>query len=158
MEGKQLRVIFDCNVYLQALISAGGPAAACLDSARGGRVTLFYSDFVLAELRDVALRPGLVKRFAITAEAVEAVVEIITKCGIGLADVPSVFQYDRDPTDARYVDLALAATARLIVSRDKDLLSLNDPGTPEREALRQLGYELEVLTPVGLLDRIAGTE
>ena len=39
---------------------------------------------------------------------------------------PELFAYARDPDDAHYVNLALAADAKLIVSRDKDLLDLMD--------------------------------
>jgi putative PIN family toxin of toxin-antitoxin system len=149
------RVVFDCNVYLQALISARGPAAACFDAARSGRVSLFYSDFVLDELRDVALRPRLVERFRITQEAVEMFIELSQKAGVYLARVPEVFRYDRDPKDAHYVDLAIASSAQLVVSRDRDLLSLNSKETPERQqVLREPSEEFLVVTPQGL-ERLA---
>lgn len=152
------RVVFDCNVFLQALISAQGPAGRCFEAAQTGRVALFYSQDILAELADVALRPKIVQRFSITAEAVELFSELIEGAGTLIETVPLVFHYPRDPKDAHYVDLAVAVSANLVVSRDKDLLALNDPGTPEREALAQLGYDLLVVTPVGLLERLEKTK
>ena len=53
-------------------------------------------------------------------------------------EVPHVFEFARDPQDAHYVDLAVAANAKLIVSRDKDLLSLRDATTTDgREFLNR---------------------
>ena len=149
------RVVFDCNVYLQALISSRGPAAACFDAARSGRVALHYSDFVIAEFRDVAQRPRLVERFGITHEAVELFVELIQKAGSYVEKAPEVFRYDRDPKDAHYVDLAIATSARLVVSRDRDLLALNADDCPERRALEKLNAGFSVVTPEGLLERLA---
>lgn len=41
-----------------------------------------------------------------------------------IRDVPSIFNYERDPKDEPYVNLALAANATHLVSRDKDGLDL----------------------------------
>ncbi|MAT70840.1 MAG: putative toxin-antitoxin system toxin component, PIN family [Planctomycetaceae bacterium] len=148
------RVVFDCNVFLQALISDQGPAAHCFEAAQTGHVTLYYSQEILAEFADVALRPKIVQRFGITAEAVELFTELIEGAGKLIESVPQVFHYERDPKDAHYVDLAVAILANLVVSRDRDLLALNDPEAPEREVLAQLGCDLVVVTPVGLLERL----
>jgi predicted nucleic acid-binding protein len=51
------RVVFDYNVYFQALISRGGPAAQCFSAAQEGKLLLFASARVVDELRDVCLRP-----------------------------------------------------------------------------------------------------
>jgi len=83
----------------------------------------------------------------------ESIAEIATT----LVDVPAVFEFPRDPNDAHYVDLALAAQAKLIVSRDLDLLSLGDPSTPEGREFRARFPDLEILTPselLRLLDRV----
>jgi predicted nucleic acid-binding protein len=61
------------------------------------------------------------------------------------------FEFPRDPKDARYVDLALAAQAKLIVSRDLDLLFLGDPSTPEGRDFQARFPDVEILTPTELL-------
>ncbi|HEY2911138.1 MAG TPA: putative toxin-antitoxin system toxin component, PIN family, partial [Gemmataceae bacterium] len=38
--------------------------------------------------------------------------------------VPDAFELQRDPEDSKYLNLAIAANAKLIVSRDNDLLDL----------------------------------
>jgi predicted nucleic acid-binding protein len=39
-------------------------------------------------------------------------------------EVPRVFEYPRDPNDEPYINLAIPARAKYLVSRDKDLLDL----------------------------------
>ena len=48
------RVVFDCNIYFQALISPNGPAGACLTAAQQGRLQLFVTEHVIQELTEFA--------------------------------------------------------------------------------------------------------
>lgn len=41
------------------------------------------------------------------------------------------FSYERDPKDEPYVNLALAAGAKYLVTRDKDLLDLMSEGVSQ---------------------------
>ena len=63
-----MNVVFDCNVYFQAIIGPQGPAAACLNAVIDGRLTLYFTEFILKELSDVCLRPELAQRFGLTEE------------------------------------------------------------------------------------------
>lgn len=149
------RVVFDCNVLFQALIAPQGPAGAVVQAAKNRRVALFLADFVLDELRDVAMRPHLASRFAITEIRLDDYIALLRQFSTLIEDVPHVFDFPRDPDDAYYVDLAVAAHAKLIVSRDRDLLSLADASTADGRdfALRFPG--LEIITPPELLNRLA---
>jgi predicted nucleic acid-binding protein len=71
-----------------------------------------------------------------------------------IADVAHVFEFRRDPKDAHYVDLALAVNAKLIVSRDKDLLSLRDASTLEGREFLDRFPMLLILTPTEALQLI----
>jgi putative PIN family toxin of toxin-antitoxin system len=53
------RVVFDCNVYFQALISPSGPARRLIELAADGRLEVYGSTTVLEELKDVVVRPNL---------------------------------------------------------------------------------------------------
>ena len=145
------RVVFDCNIFFQALISPAGPAGKALDAVAEGRCLLFVSEFVIDELKDITSRPHLVARFNLTAERVAFFLDSIAEIATTLDDVPAVFEFPRDPKDAHYVDLAIAAQAKLIVSRDLDLLSLNDPLTPEGCDFRVRFPNLQILTPTELM-------
>jgi predicted nucleic acid-binding protein len=115
------RVVFDCNVYFQAMISPFGPAGQLLAKAVIRQIDLFLF------------------------------FDKVTTIATLIESVPSVFTYSRDPDDAHYVDLAVAAGAKLIVSRDKDLLSLADVTTPEGQDFRMRFPDIEILTPPALL-------
>jgi predicted nucleic acid-binding protein len=74
-----------------------------------------------------------------------------------LDPVPSVFNYARDPDDARYVDLAIASRADYLVSRDKDLLDLATSLREVGQDFRKRFPNLRILAPDDLLrelDRI----
>jgi predicted nucleic acid-binding protein len=73
--------------------------------------------------------------------------------------VPSVMQYVRDPADTPYLDLAIAAGADFIVTRDSDLLSLATDRSAEGKRLRQLTRNrLRILTPREFLSEFSGPD
>jgi putative PIN family toxin of toxin-antitoxin system len=148
------RVVFDCMVFVQALANDAGPASACFDLARQGRVELCVSPDVLAEVREVLNRPKLRKKLpALTPERAEAFLEdVLGYATVGL-DVPPRFRYDRDPKDEPYINLALVAGAHYLASRDKDLLDL-----AEDEDFRRRFPDLTILDPVSLLRAITQVE
>lgn len=125
------RVVFDCNTYLQALAAPEGPAGQCVQLAIDAKVNLFISPIVLEELREVTSRPKVTTKLHLVADRVEEFFEAIEIAATVLTGFPEVFSLQRDPDDAHYVNLALAADAKLIVSRDKDLLDLMDSTKPE---------------------------
>ena len=47
------RVVFDCMLFLQATARSSGPAAAALREWQAGAFTLYVSQPVLEEVRDV---------------------------------------------------------------------------------------------------------
>jgi uncharacterized protein len=149
-----LKTVFDCNVFLQAAASANGPAAACLNLARNGRISLVVSLPILAELKDVASRPKVAAQLALTEAIVNALIEDVMTYAHVLPDVPSIFVHPIDPKDSVYVNVAVAAGATIITTRDLHLLNLTDPTRPESTEFRSRFPGLEVLTPVQLLSRV----
>jgi putative PIN family toxin of toxin-antitoxin system len=149
-----IRVVFDCNVFFQSLISPFGPAGACLDAVRQDKLLLFVSRQVFDELRHVCLRPAIATRFRLTEARVDAFVMAVEKLGAFVDVIPHVFDYERDPDDAHYVDLAVAANARLIVSRDNDLLALSNADDPAGADFQRRFPGLEILTPEAVLSRL----
>ena len=149
------RVVYDCNVLLQAIISQRGPAGAAVDAVYERRVVLFLSQLIIDELQDVATRPHIARKFSLTQEKIASFIATLQQSSQHLSTVPHVFDLTRDPADAHYVDLAVAASAQLIVSRDADLLSLGDPATPEGRAFAVTFPALRILTPPQLLAELA---
>ena len=150
-----VRVVYDCQVHLQAALSDTGPATRCLRAAELGLVQLWVSDEIMCEVSEVLCRPELRRRFSrLTPELVGAFLAQLTDFVVFVTDVPGAFRYPRDPDDEPYVDLAIAARATYLVTRDRDLLDLQGSDTTDAEALRQLAPGLTILDPIDFLDEV----
>lgn len=148
------RVVYDCNVFLQALLSSRGPAFGCIELARAGEVEVFASPYVLAELRRTPHHPDL-KRFShLTVESVELfIANLLPKMHV-VSDVPEVFVGCRDPKDNHYISLAIATDSKFVVSRDNDLRDLMDPANPEAREFLQHYPRIRILEPGAFLREI----
>lgn len=118
-----MRLILDTNVVVAALLYHGSPNRL-LQTVVDGRASCVSSPLLLAELRRVLHYPQLARRIAllavepaILAERYEHVAELVDS-----PDIPRTVP--TDPDDDHVLACALAARADLIVSGDKDLLSL----------------------------------
>jgi predicted nucleic acid-binding protein len=60
----------------------------------------------------------------LTDEMADGLVGNVERISRILYDVPLVYEYPRDPKDEPYINLAIAAGADYITSRDNDLLDL----------------------------------
>ena len=152
------RVVFDCNVFFQALTSPLGPAGRLLAYASNRIVSLYVSEEAFDELRGVTARPYMVQKYRLDAQVVSDFINEIRSFATCLDSVPHLFEFPRDPKDAHYVDLALAVSAKLIVSRDKDLLSLRDATTSDGRQFIAQYPTLEILTPPEAIERLAVSE
>ncbi len=149
------KVVFDCNIYLQALIKETGPAAACLDLFENGAIQLYVSEALLIELRDVLTRPKLQQRYSRLTEArADLLIASLRERAKLLKTVPLVFHYSRDPKDEPYLNLAIAAGATYLVSRDDDLLDLMTGVTPDCKDFRQRFRHIRILDPVVFLNEV----
>lgn len=150
MSKSSKRAVYDCNVYTQALININGPGGSCVRRALSGELLLFISQEVLTEIRDIPHKPTPA-RLGVTHERTETLIQNLLKVATVIMQVPQRFQYDRDPDDAHYINLALAAQASLIVSRDRDLLDLMDEGRSEGRDFRSRFPYLRILDPIAFL-------
>ena len=145
-----VRAVFDCMLFLQAATHEAGPAFACFQLVDEGRLTLCLSPAILAEVRDVLGRPKIRRKFPhLTGERVEEFLARAAAQGVVLDEVPEAFRYARDPDDEPYLNLALAAHAQYLVSRDKDLLDLMADS-----AFRGQYPGLSVVDPAALLRKL----
>jgi len=144
-------VVFDCNVFMQALGFPRGPAGRCLELVWEGKLKLLLSQQILAEVQSVTARPKIAAKLRVRAARIDKFISSIESSGQLLDTFPDVFVYARDPRDAHYVNLALAARAGVIVSRDKDLLELIDRSTPDGCRFHEQFPALRILDPVSFL-------
>jgi putative PIN family toxin of toxin-antitoxin system len=146
------RVVFDCNVLLQAAARERSVAAKCLNLAESGLIQLCLSREVLAEAEDVLNRPEIRAHFPdLSDEIVGAFLKRLQKLSVLVRLVPKKFSYPRDEDDEPYVNLAVEAGADFIITRDKDLLDLMTGHTDECKEFRQRFRTLKVVEPVEFL-------
>jgi len=119
-----MRLVLDTNTVISALLWKGVPHGL-LAAARARRATTLHTSAkLLAELVDVLSRDKLASAVAATGEDPDT----LLKRYVNLAQVhvpttipPTVLS---DPDDDEVLACAIAANAQLIVSGDRDLLSL----------------------------------
>lgn len=138
------KVVIDTTVAVSAFLNArpGGAAHDLLDMCSTGVLELCLSDEILEECADVLLTRGhLRRRYQYTdADAVEFCQELARMATLvqDIAEVSVV----RDPADDMVLACALAAGAECLVTRDKDLLSL------------EIYREIEIITPEAFLQKM----
>ena len=132
-----MRVVLDANVVFAG---AGwrGEAYACIVAMARRRITAFATDETLEELRTLVSERGYKSPHSphtVLSWYYERVKRV----------EPSQLgkRRSRDSEDDPYLACALAADAKVIVSRDDDLLSLEKP------------FGIEIITPRELLRRLA---
>lgn len=146
------RVVFDCNVLLQAAAREKSVAAKCLNLAESGHVQLCVSREVLAEVEEVLNRPEIRVHFQdLTDEIVGAFLKRLQKFSVLVRPVPKKFSYPRDEDDEPYINLAVEAGADFIISRDRDLLDLMTGHAAECKEFRQRFRSLKVVEPAEFL-------
>jgi putative PIN family toxin of toxin-antitoxin system len=149
MTASKPQVVYDCNIFVQGLININGPAARCVEKAKDGQVLLFVSPYVLAEIREIHLKTPL--KYRITSLQTQELAGTIIAFATLVTDVPDVYHHPYDPDDSHYVNLAIKADARLIVSRDRHLLMLADYARKEGQDFHTRFPNIRVLDPVQLL-------
>lgn len=147
-----LKAVFDCMIYLQAAISEKSPAAELFRKVEDGNILLFVSNEVLEEIRDILTRLKIsAKNPYLTEEFVEAfLVKVLNKSKF-IKNVPSVFQYPRDPKDEKYMNLAVEVEADYIITRDRDLLDLMSGIDIASKEFRQRFRPLRIIEPFEFL-------
>lgn len=151
MKSQPRPAVFDCNVYLQAMLSSRGAAHACWQGAVASEVTLYVTSFILAEIRRLPQHRSLRRFLKFNEERVERFIEELLDVAMLVSEPPPAFTFSRDPDDAHYINLAIATGAMLVVSNDRDLLGLMSAMSVEGVALRQQHPSMRILTPAEFL-------
>ena len=131
-------------------MNPAGPAGACVQAAFDGQMTLFIADFVISEIRDLPHKPTPA-RVGVTPGKVENLLQLLLVKAEYVSDIPAVFVHPIDKDDSDYVNLALAADAKLIVSRDRHLLNLNNSAKPWSADFRSRFPDLRVISAEQLM-------
>lgn len=138
----EARVILDSNVFVSGLIKPTGTVGAIVDALRNDRFLFLYSPATLEELVDVLARPWLEEKYGIRSPDIEAFLKILLLRGEQVSPTREIRKC-RDPKDDKFLELAVAGRADVLVSGDGDLQAL-DPF----EGVR-------ILSPAAFLERLS---
>lgn len=134
------RVVIDTNIFVSSFFSKKSPPFQIIDLWRHGKFILCLSSAILDEYLAV------LKRFKL--EGKPEYEEFIS----GLKEFPNILfvneprkrvQISRDPHDNKFIDCAIHHKAKIVISGDKDLLTIGRY------------FEITFLTARQFLDSIA---
>lgn len=132
-----MKVVFDSNIYVSALVFPGGVAEEALRAANERRFSLALSREIIAEVLEVLSRKFSrdSENLARAALAIAATTELVTTSSHVdvLADAP----------DNRILECALAAHADVVVTGDRQMLALGTWQGIEMLSLREFMDRLQ---------------
>jgi uncharacterized protein len=150
------RVVFDCNLFVQGIANRNSPARKALRLFFNGDISLFVSEPIIREVREVLNRAEVRKLLpGINDRIVNSFLSKLEAKAILIVNVPEEFHYDRDPDDEMYINLAIVANATYLVSGDKDLLDLMTTST---DVARQFRFRYPFLRIIKAADFITTIE
>ncbi|HEX9731264.1 MAG TPA: putative toxin-antitoxin system toxin component, PIN family [Thermoanaerobaculia bacterium] len=119
-----MRAVIDTNILVRARLKPEGTVGPVLDLLRDGRYVFLYSETTLEELLEVLTRPRMVHKYGLTADDIEALSDLLIVRGEAV-DPEDTFPVCRDPKDDKFLHVAVAGRADVVVTGDEDLLVLH---------------------------------
>lgn len=133
-----MRVVLDTNVVVSGVLSPHGPPGRILDLVLAGDLTLLHDDRILAEYREVLLRPKFGFRAADVAALLDTFLHEAVSIRARLLDHPLP-----DPDDLPFLEIAVAGSADALVTGN--LRHFPDDAVPSG---------LDVVSPRAFLDHL----
>ncbi len=115
----KLRVVFDANVFIAALLTEGLSNILYVMSSRG-EFHLIISPEIIVELKNKLAS----KKFGLNSFSIDEFVAQITSFATLVRLEEKVTIVKSDPSDNKIIETAIAGDANLIVTYDKHLLKL----------------------------------
>lgn len=109
-----MRAVLDTNILVSALLRPDGNPAAVLNLALNGNIALCWDSRLIAEYREVLLRP----KFGFESKDVEALLDYILHAGISVVPAPCAAEF-ADGDDRKFYEVAKCAGAMLITGNKK---------------------------------------
>ena len=145
-------VVLDTNTLVRAASRSTSPAGRLIEGCLQREFILLLSKPVLAEYRKVlGYEKVLARNPEITGKRLVLLLQRLRFFSEYLPTISVTFEFDRDPDDAKFVELAIAGNATHIVTYDRDLLSLRDQHTDAAKRFRQRLPNAKILAPPELL-------
>jgi putative PIN family toxin of toxin-antitoxin system len=118
------RAVVDTNILVRAVISPRGAVGRVLSGLRRGDYTLLYSQALLDELADVLNRPRIRQKYHVVDRDITTLIRLILLRGEAVTPALKI-AVCRDPKDNKFLEVAVAGRADVIVSEDGDLLAMH---------------------------------
>jgi len=148
-------VVFDCMILVQAAANPHGEAGRCFLAVETGLVQLTMSQATRYEAHDVLTRERVrLKLPSLSDERVAEILDSMDHYALPVDTVPLAVRLPRDPKDEKYLNLAIAANAKYLVSRDNDLLNLMTERAAEAIDFRTAYPDIRILDPVAFLQTL----
>ena len=119
-----LTAVIDSTVLVSAFLTEGGVSAELLHFAREGVFLVFLSEDILTETQHTLAYPRIRERYNYTDADVADFLNRLRTAATPVADLPQVTVVTRDPNDDMVIATAVRPQAAYMVTRDHDLLSL----------------------------------
>jgi putative PIN family toxin of toxin-antitoxin system len=116
-KGPPLKVVLDTKVFISAYLSPNGTAGRMWRAARRRRYQLVTSPYIVAEVARI------LRRFKWSEKNIGRRLKQISRAADIIQPTTSL-QVVRDPKDNPIVECAVDGNASMIISLDKDLLTL----------------------------------
>ena len=135
---KKLRVVFDTNIFISAIIFGGNPRQ-CLELARNGEIQLFSSRLILVEFAQ-----KLRQKFFFEEQDIRDAIQGILLFTTLVSPTKKITIVKKDPTDNKILECAEEAEADFLLSGDKKHL------LPLKKFHKMVGSRLGNINKTGL--------
>lgn len=129
-------IVLDTNVLVSGLLKPFSAAGTILRLVAEGGIRVLYDARILAEYREVLQRP----KFGFNPDSVEVLLAQIEADGVLITAEPVDIKALPDPTDAPFLEIALAARVPLVTGNKRHFPAFLTGDTP-------------VLTPAELVEK-----
>lgn len=106
-----MRVVIDTNVLVSGILNPHGPPGRIVDAVLSEAVIVLHDDRILAEYREVLLRPA----FGFPRTVVDALLDFIDFAGEHLTAL-GVDLVLPDPSDLPFLEVAIAGLADALIT------------------------------------------
>ncbi len=106
-----MRIVLDTNVLVSGLLNPHGPPGRIVDLLLAGSVQLLFDDRILAEYREVLLRP----RFGFAPEEVTALLDLLVAEGEPVLAEALGLELS-DPGDVPFLEVAVTGKAEALIT------------------------------------------
>ncbi len=144
--------VYDTVVFFQAA-TRPDRVHATMRGLTEGKVTLFVSGSLMAEIQAVLQRREYTQKFSsLTPDAVRIFIADILSRAAMFEPVPMTFTWPEHPDDDHLFNLAIHANVNYLVTWETRILKLATATSPSAQLLRRMAPTLAIVTPKQFAD------